>query len=285
MRPDSCSSPAFRAEPSCRFFTSMVDLHCRSRRVSNLLGAIWSPDAKRVFFASNRGGGWAADTSIPSDGNTLEPQLIQITPPDPTKDAFSTLAPVASPGIHAERPSPIGRRSGDRRNARCENLVTVPTGGGKTEDFVRTEYVEDAASVSPDGRFVAYRSTQSGRSEIWVRAAAGSAPVRVSQSGGREPLWSRDGRELLLSRGEQVDRADRERRVGIFIRRPCGLFRPAVFPRVRRKPCTRCSAKLRCGERRALRHDSAARQSERQLGPASRHRRRAELERELKTTK
>jgi serine/threonine-protein kinase len=84
------------------------------------------------------------------------------------------------------------------------DLLTVPAAGGKAEDLVVTEFSEDSARVSPDGRWLAYRSNRSGRSEIWVRATAGSAPVRVSQDGGREPIWSRDGRDLFYLQANRV---------------------------------------------------------------------------------
>ena len=81
------------------------------------------------------------------------------------------------------------------------DLLMLPADGGKADELIKTEFSEDSARVSPDGRWLAYRSNRSGRSEIWVRATAGSAPVRVSQDGGREPTWSRDGRELFYLQG------------------------------------------------------------------------------------
>jgi hypothetical protein len=90
------------------------------------------------------------------------------------------------------------------RNGGGSDLLTVSAGGGEAEDLLVTEFSEDAARVSPDGRWLAYRSNRSGRSEIWVRAIAGSAPIRVSQDGGREPIWSRDGRELFYLQGNKV---------------------------------------------------------------------------------
>ncbi|MCC7010824.1 MAG: protein kinase [Acidobacteria bacterium] len=54
------------------------------------------------------------------------------------------------------------------------------------------------AALSPDGRWLAYASNATGRQEVWVRPYPGpGAPVRVSPSGGDEPVWSRDGRELF----------------------------------------------------------------------------------------
>jgi Tol biopolymer transport system component len=167
-------------------------------RAPAIPGAIWSADGTRVFFASNRAGS-PATYSIPSDGRTLEPQTIPIAPPDSTKDRFSSVPPMLPLGW-----TPDGHLLLAGVRAGNADIVAVPAEGGKTEDVVRTDYVEDAATVSPDGRWMAYRSTRSGRSEIWVQGvAAGSAPVRVSQNGGREPLWSRDGRELYYLEGNK----------------------------------------------------------------------------------
>ena len=76
----------------------------------------------------------------------------------------------------------------------------------KPVPFARTPFVEDQGRFSPDGRWVAFVSTQSGQSEIYVRklasdfsggsAATGGATL-VSRGGGTAPRWRRDGRELF----------------------------------------------------------------------------------------
>jgi serine/threonine-protein kinase len=164
-----------------------------------IAGAIWSRDGARVLFAANVGDtGWAT-YSIPSDGSSLAPQRLPINPADPAKDAFVSIAPALPLAW-----MPNGRLIlAGVRNANAD-LATLPAEGGTPEDLIRTEYVEDAASVSPDGRWLAYRSTRSSRPEIWVQATPGSAPVRISQNGGREPVWSRDGRELYYLEGNKM---------------------------------------------------------------------------------
>jgi Tol biopolymer transport system component len=170
---------------------------------AGIQGAIWSRDGTRVFFASNAAGGWAP-YSILSDGSALQPQPTPITSPDSTNDAFVSPPPMVPlawmPNGHLLLAG--ARRSGSA--ALNADLVTVPAEGGKTEDLIRTEFVEDAASVSPDGQWLAYRSTRSGRPEIWVQSVSSAVPVRVSQNGGREPLWSRDGRELYYLEGNKL---------------------------------------------------------------------------------
>jgi serine/threonine-protein kinase len=163
------------------------------------LAPMWSRDGARVLFTSSRGGTWGL-YSIPSDGSVLQPESIAISFEKGT-DAFSPVAPLIpltwmSDGrlILAVLP-PTGGGS---------DLVALPADGGKADALIKTEFNEDSARVSPDGRWLAYRSNRSGRSEIWVRATAGSAPVRVSQDGGREPVWSRDGRELFYLQGNKM---------------------------------------------------------------------------------
>jgi len=60
-------------------------------------------------------------------------------------------------------------------------------------------YSEANGVVSPDGRWLAYQSTESGRDEIYVRPFpnVNSGRWQVSADGGTRPLWSRDGRELF----------------------------------------------------------------------------------------
>ena len=50
--------------------------------------------------------------------------------------------------------------------------------------------------VSPDGKWLAYTTTQSGRREVYVRAVAGGQRTLISSAGGGSPLWNRDGSEL-----------------------------------------------------------------------------------------
>jgi Tol biopolymer transport system component len=65
-------------------------------------------------------------------------------------------------------------------------------------DFLATPFNESAAKVSPDGRYVAYVSDESGRLEVYVRPfPSGFGKWLVSADGGTTPVWRRDGRELF----------------------------------------------------------------------------------------
>jgi dipeptidyl aminopeptidase/acylaminoacyl peptidase len=55
-----------------------------------------------------------------------------------------------------------------------------------------------AARFSPDGRWVAYQSNESGRTEVYVVPVAGQGKWQVSSSGGNQPRWRRDGKEIFF---------------------------------------------------------------------------------------
>ncbi len=71
-------------------------------------------------------------------------------------------------------------------------------GKGPIEALVASRYLERFAAPSPDGKWLAFTSDQSGREEVYLRSlAVDGNPVLVSQDGGTEPVWSPDGRELF----------------------------------------------------------------------------------------
>src|SRR4029077_4715391 len=60
-------------------------------------------------------------------------------------------------------------------------------------------------AFSPNGRWVAFASTQTGRFEIWMRPFSGAGPaLRVSSDGGHDPVWSRDGRDVFYTNGDKL---------------------------------------------------------------------------------
>jgi hypothetical protein len=79
--------------------------------------------------------------------------------------------------------------------------VNIGAAGGdrKPVPIVRTRADERNPHVSPDGRWIAYSSNETGRSEIYVRPfPEGPGRIQVSVNGGVFPRWRRDGRELFF---------------------------------------------------------------------------------------
>jgi hypothetical protein len=73
---------------------------------------------------------------------------------------------------------------------------------GEPQLFLRTPFQAESPALSPDGRWISYSSTESGRREVFVRpfpadGPSGSGKWPVSTGGGQFPIWSRDGRELF----------------------------------------------------------------------------------------
>jgi serine/threonine-protein kinase len=93
------------------------------------------------------------------------------------------------------------------------------TTGDPPRDLLATKDTERTARLSPNRRWLAYESNKSGRAEIWVAPypPASGAPVPVSQNGGNQPVWSRNGRELFYLQGNRLMAAAVERTGAGFV--------------------------------------------------------------------
>ncbi len=83
------------------------------------------------------------------------------------------------------------------------DLISVGLSGtGAFDTLLSSRYQEGWPALSPDGRWLAYQSDESGRPEVYVRTWPRLGDkVQISQNGGTEPAWSRDGRELFYRSG------------------------------------------------------------------------------------
>ena len=144
----------------------------------------WTPDGKEVVFIAEREGDYgiwhqAADGGSPA-------KLLYKPPVEPFEALVSPdhqwLVYRSAPGIVAPRDIFAVPFAGDR------SRITTLVEGPETESLPR---------LSPDGRWLAYQSNETGRFEIYVRpfpGAGGRMPVSVA--GGTEVIWGRDGRAL-----------------------------------------------------------------------------------------
>jgi Tol biopolymer transport system component len=114
-----------------------------------------------------------------------------------------------------------------------EDLMILPLEADrKPRPFLRTQFNEVQARFSPDGRWVAYVSDESGRFEVYVRSFAQSGqPVKrqISASGGTNPAWRRDGKELFyVAPGKNLMTVPVQTGVGFETGTPFLLFRMAA---------------------------------------------------------
>jgi dipeptidyl aminopeptidase/acylaminoacyl peptidase len=88
--------------------------------------------------------------------------------------------------------SQVGEKTGS-------DIWSLAAAGDSTPTaVVQTPFDEDEAQFSPDGHWIAYRSNESGRPEVYIRPYTGPGnPQTVSTTGGSDPRWRRDGKELF----------------------------------------------------------------------------------------
>jgi Tol biopolymer transport system component len=106
------------------------------------------------------------------------------------------------------------------------------TGDGKAEAIVAGPFRVDEPQISPDGQWVAYVSSESGRDEVYVEPFRREGDrVRVSVDGGGQPKWRGDGRELFLVTGNRRLQAVTVRPAGdrVDVTLPTDLFELRVF--------------------------------------------------------
>jgi hypothetical protein len=76
---------------------------------------------------------------------------------------------------------------------------------GKAEIFLQTPFANSAPMISPDGKWLAYRSNESGSEEVYVRRFPGpGGKWQISTGGGDWPVWSKKGSELFYRSREGV---------------------------------------------------------------------------------
>jgi len=86
---------------------------------------------------------------------------------------------------------------GNSPSGRATGLFLVPARGGQLKPFIETRGSDRTGQISPDGKWVAYASTESGDWEIYVTTFPdGVGKWQVSRGGGTEPHWRGDGKEL-----------------------------------------------------------------------------------------
>jgi serine/threonine-protein kinase len=158
---------------------------------------VWTPDARRLTYASARG-----------DGSTLNLYWQRA-------DGTGTAERLTTSG-NAQQPTswhPGGRfLAFDERTTR-NRIMILPLDGNEQSGwkagipvpFSNSAAHESEGVFSPDGRWLAYSSNDTGRPEIYVRPFPGpGARAAVSAEGGMHPTWSHDGRQLFFGNHGQI---------------------------------------------------------------------------------
>ena len=172
--------------------------------------SVWTPDGKKIGFYSNRKGQWNLYW-IASDGSGVEeqltasefPQIPWSWSPDGQLLAYSESHPITGTDI----------------------WVLSLKENRKARPFLRTSFNEDVPIFSPDGRWLAYQSNESGRNEIYVQPYPGpGGKLMISSEGGAKPLWASDGKELFYRNGDKMMAARISYRPEFGAAKPVVLF-------------------------------------------------------------
>ncbi len=164
----------------------------------------WSPDGIRIAFASEQGIHW-----MPADGSSKAESLL-------SGDHSGTEPSWSTDGRFL---------AFTQTNLSTGRDIWVLPIGDEPVPFLETPSAERTPRFSPDGRWIAYQSDESGSNEIYVRPFPG--PVgkwKISADGGTEPVWSPDGKEVFYRRGRDLMVVEVETGDTLSVGRPRPLF-------------------------------------------------------------
>ena len=203
--------------------------------IEDLQNAELSPDGRKLAVNIQRGAGKGSISLMDMARGTLTPLGIRggatgpRWSPDGSKIAFGCvprgLIDLCWKAVDSNGPGELLYASGEAKNLSdwspdgkyilfnpqnpktARDVMAVPVTGNDRQPIpvAQTPAEEKFARFSPDGKWVAYVSDETGRDEVFVRPFPGPGPaVRVSTGGGGFPFWRKDGKELYYRLGDQL---------------------------------------------------------------------------------
>jgi serine/threonine protein kinase len=144
----------------------------------------WSPDGTQVMFSSTRNGKFELYQKL-SSGAGSDELVLRTTQGNLFVDDWS-------------RDGKYVLYEADNGPGTKFDIMVLPmTGERKPFPLVQTSFTETHSTFSPDGRWVAYVSDESGRPEVYVQSfPASGGKWQISTAGGDQPKWRPDGKEL-----------------------------------------------------------------------------------------
>jgi Tol biopolymer transport system component len=184
---------------------------------------VWTPDCKRIVFYASRNGN--PGVRLRSAGGTGTSELI---------------SPISRPIVQACLP---GDWSMDGKSLLIREvfLDIAPKfyigalsmeADPKWKPLLAGKYRYEQPRISPDGRWLAYTSNESGQNEIYVRPYpdVDGGKWHVSKSGGDSALWSPNGREWFYRNGDKVVALPLTREPALSVGSPRILFQGSYIP-------------------------------------------------------
>ncbi|HEU5248358.1 MAG TPA: protein kinase, partial [Thermoanaerobaculia bacterium] len=214
--------------PSCKLFLYDLERDVLTPLTSEpgrFFNPVWSPDGRRLAYSGFAVG--APTLYVKNTDGSGQPRRLTSAPtemrevaefPDSWSPDGRTIAYILV--------SRIVTGKGER-----DVWLVSPDGKGKARPWLESPYAESAAALSPDGRWMAYVSDESGRKEVYVRPFPGAGGrIKISSEGGAEPVWTRQGRELLYRQGNQFFSVEVRAEPGLVAGTPRVLFSGDFLP-------------------------------------------------------
>jgi Tol biopolymer transport system component len=158
-------------------------------------GALWASDSSRIWVGVTSSEGPAYYEKDLKGGQVQSVQKIDPAAPellsDWSRDGRFLIYTQTSPKTRADIwYAPVESGPGETRKMNGKAAVKL----------LGTDAVESQGQLSPDGKWLAYYSDESGKGEVYIRPfPSGSQVWKVSSDGGREPRWRSDGKELFFT--------------------------------------------------------------------------------------
>jgi serine/threonine-protein kinase len=151
---------------------------------------VWTPDGREITYVSRKAPAPASYElySKLADGSGSEAPLSEMP------QNLTAVSPLAW------TPDGEGLAFGHHGD-----IWLLPRLGAKPRPILQSRFNEIIPAFSPDGRWLAYVSDESGQQEVYVQPFPGPGPkYRISTNGGTEPVWARRGGELFFRNGTQM---------------------------------------------------------------------------------
>jgi Tol biopolymer transport system component len=157
------------------------------------IAPVWSPTGQEVAFTSGRNG--HLDVFVQAANGVGKPRTVVVSPDAEAPQAWSPDGTT----LLLYRQSPKAGFDLWTVKRKADGTFEPPS------VWLQTPFNKPSAVFSPEGQYVAYLSDESGRYEVYVRpAGGGGGKWQISTAGGRNPRWSRDGREIFYAQGESL---------------------------------------------------------------------------------
>jgi serine/threonine-protein kinase len=180
---------------------------------------MWTPDGRKVIYNTRPASGSPSFRSKLADGSGKEEILLGKELDDPG------AAPIAA--------SPDGKTLlFATHSATGEQAIETLSldGSDNVQPFLQSSFNLSSPRFSPDGRWVAYTTDESGRREVCVQPFPGSGGKwMISTNGGETPRWARNGREIFFFAGDELMSVEVETQPAFKAGTPRALFQAAGY--------------------------------------------------------